>query len=529
MNTPIFQHVLEEVIKAGVTEFCICPGSRNSPLVNCLMKSPELTKYFWYEERSAAFFALGRARATHKPVAVITTSGTASGELLPAAMEAYYTGTPLLLMTADRPRRFRGTGAPQTAEQENLFGVYARFAQDLVADEICRIHQWDWSGPAHLNICIEEPKSYNVTYTDLSPNIPHKIAKKLLAPAETELLDNFFAQSYSPLVVVSALPKEDQEPTAQFLLRLNAPVYCEAGSGLREDPRLEHLQIRNEASIWQLSQASNYTIDGVLRLGGIPVTRIWRDLEDRAHQLAECSLSDVPFSGLSWGRHIQCHIKEFLKGYRLPENWKCHDCTAWVREDALLLKRLIKLYEAFPTSEPALYHALSQKISPDSMVYLGNSLPVREWDMAATFAPRGVEIETSRGLNGIDGQLSTFLGLCEEGRENWAILGDLTTLYDFPALWILHTMPDMPVKIVVMNNGGGKLFARIYKDPVFQHLHDFDFEHFAKSWRIPYTCLNGTVESGPLPNQAFVEICPDPAATESFWKAYDELMQKSPV
>jgi 2-succinyl-5-enolpyruvyl-6-hydroxy-3-cyclohexene-1-carboxylate synthase len=529
MSTPIFQHVLEEVIKAGVTEFCICPGSRNSPLVNCLMKSPELIKYFWYEERSAAFFALGRARATQKPVAVITTSGTASGELLPAAMEAYYTGTPLLLLTADRPRRFRGTGAPQTAEQEGLFGVYARFAQDLVADEICRIHQWDWSGPAHLNICIEEPKSYNVIYTDLSGHIPHRIPQKTIPEAESDLLDSFFQQSRSPLVIVSALPKEDQNPVTEFLLQLNAPIYCESGSGLREDPRLDHLQIRNEAGIWALSQSCNYPIDGVLRFGGIPVTRIWRDLEDKAHQLAECSLSDVPFSGLSWGRHIQCRIREFLKHYRIPHGWKCKDSAAWVREDELIQKRLLKLYEAFPTSEPALYHALSQKIAPGSMVYLGNSLPVREWDMAASFEQKDITIETSRGLNGIDGQLSTFLGLCNKDKENWAILGDLTTLYDFPALWILHTMPEMPVKVVVMNNGGGKLFARIYKDPVFQHLHDFDFEHFAKSWRVPYTCLNGTVESGPLPKQAFIEICPEPAATESFWKAYDELMQKSPV
>ena len=101
-------------------------------------------------------------------------------------------------------------------------------------------------------------------------------------------------------------------------------------------------------------------------------------------------------------------------------------------------------------------------------------------------------------------------------------------LYDFPALWILNQLPKMPIKVVVMNNGGGKLFARMYKDPVFQHNHNFDFEFFAKSWRIPYFLRNGTVKGEPLPEQAFIEICPDPAATDRFWKAYDELLQKLP-
>lgn len=519
----IFQHVLEECVKAGVKEFCLCPGSRNSPLVNALMHAPELIKHFWYEERSAAFFALGRARLTHAPVAVLTTSGTAAGELLPATMEAYYTGTPLLLITADRPRRFRGTGAPQTAEQEGLFGIYTRFAQDLEGEEICRIQYWDVSGPAHLNVCIEEPKSYLPTRENLSTYIPEKIRLPSLQAPSREPLDRFFEQSKKPLIIVSALPEADQAAVKDFLLRINAPVYCEGGSGLREDPALKHLQLRVEAAIWQLSERNGYAIDGVLRLGGIPVTRLWRDLEERPDKLAECSLSGAPFSGLSWGHHMHCCLKSFLPTYHLKADWRGIDFTAWLKEDQKRLARLQQHFDELPTAEPSLYHALSKVIPEGAMVYVGNSLPVREWDLAATFAPRGIHIEASRGLNGIDGQIATFLGLCKEGRDNWAILGDLTTLYDFAALWILQAMPHLSIKIVVMNNGGGKLFARIYKDPIFQHLHDFDFEHFAKCWRMPYHLFHGSIPSQPLPHQAFIEICPEPAATESFWQRYDAL------
>jgi 2-succinyl-5-enolpyruvyl-6-hydroxy-3-cyclohexene-1-carboxylate synthase len=520
----IYQRVLEEVIKVGVTEFCVCPGSRNSPLINCLVKSPALKVYYWYEERSAAFFALGRARITGRPVAIVTTSGTAAGELLPAAMEAHYTGTPILLITADRPRRFRGTGAPQSAEQEGIFGVYAHFAQDLESDEPCLIQEWDLSGPAHLNVCLEDPKSYRDVYCDLSPLISESFIP-ICVPEATDghILTQFFERSCRPLVIVSTLKKKDKLSVLEFLLKLEAPIYCESGSGLREEPRLQHLQTKVESSVWKLSKANQYEIDGILRIGGVPITRLWRDLEEREGRLAQCSLSDLPFSGLSWGSHLECDLSAIIPAFQLPKGWRCTNFSRWYSADENMEQEILKLFERFPTSEPALFQALSKQIPSHSMVYLGNSLPVREWDLAALRRSKGTTIETSRGVNGIDGQLSTFLGLCNGDRENWAILGDLTALYDFPALWILADLPDIPIKVVVMNNGGGKIFARIYKDPIFQHLHNFDFEHFAKSWKIPYFCWSGIISNETLPMQAFVEVCPDPEATDAFWRAYDAL------
>ncbi|MGA8164345.1 MAG: thiamine pyrophosphate-binding protein [Waddliaceae bacterium] len=157
MNRLLAHHVLQEMKGIGVTELCLCPGGRNSPFVSLLSETKVFCCRYWFEERSAAFFALGRSRRLEQPVAVITTSGTAAGELLPAAMEAYYSGVPLLAVTADRPRRFRGTGAPQTAEQAGLFGPYVLFSQDLEGEERCEISKWRQLGPAHLNVCFEEP------------------------------------------------------------------------------------------------------------------------------------------------------------------------------------------------------------------------------------------------------------------------------------------------------------------------------------------------------------------------------------
>ena len=142
-NIDSARRLIEEVRRLGTRDFCVCAGSRNSPLLAVLGTDV----YSFVDERSAAFFAIGRSKLHGAPVAVVTTSGTAAAELLPAAIEAYYSGIPLILITADRPARFRGTGAPQSIEQLGLFGVYAETA----------LQSWSGARPLHLNIEFDEP------------------------------------------------------------------------------------------------------------------------------------------------------------------------------------------------------------------------------------------------------------------------------------------------------------------------------------------------------------------------------------
>ena len=159
MNQELAANLIQEMVRCGVRSVCFCPGARNSPLLSPLKQHDRIKLFNFFDERSAAFFALGKSRISESPVAVITTSGTAAGELLPASMEGYYSGDPLLLVTADRPRRSRGSGAPQAAEQVGLFGVYAPWNQDLAFGEICQLSEWNQKAPAHLNVCFEEPKN----------------------------------------------------------------------------------------------------------------------------------------------------------------------------------------------------------------------------------------------------------------------------------------------------------------------------------------------------------------------------------
>lgn len=487
LNAALVKSVLSAAFSAGVEEFCLCPGARNSPFVMALEKWEKA--YFWPEERSAAFFALGRSRATGKPVAVITTSGTAAGELLPAAMEATYSGVPLLLITADRPRRFRKTGAPQTAEQVGIFGEYADYSQDLAGEEVCDLSAWTQQKPAHLNVCFEEPLVKKVCPFDF----PFGNNSKKMPPVDSAPLDAFLQKAQRPLIVVSQLKPCDRAAVLPFLQQLNAPLYLEAISGLREEPALQPLRVYKP-------KVQEY--DAVLRIGGVPTIRLWRDLEDHPREVL--SITPYPYSGLSHGKLITADLTDFFSAYLVNHRFECAPAA------------YAPPFEKEPRSEQALIHRLSLLIPEGSLVYLGNSMPIREWDLAAGMSR--FEVHASRGVNGIDGQISTFFGLCSEELENWAVIGDLTALYDLAAPWILPQLKAKKIALVVVNNGGGQIFKPMFPSARFLNEHNLCFESVAKFWGVQYERWDAIPEKHVLTEPKLIEIVPDGAATERFWR-----------
>jgi len=516
MNNQLARNVIQQALDVGVREFCVCPGKRNATLVYALANALGLRVYYWPEERSAAFFALGRIRATERPVAVVTTSGTALGNLLPAAMEAHYTHLPLLLMTADRPRRLRGTGAPQCAEQPGIFSYYVQFTQDIALEEKCYLDKWSLQGPAHLNICFEEPeeeecqKICHDAFKIDQPFIPKKAPDY---PGLSEF-EEFLRAVHFPVVVIGSLNPTEREGVVQFLLGLKAPIYAEGTSGLREEPRLAHWHVSID-QIWKNSAEADYHIDGVLRIGSIPTCRIWRDLEEKQGILKVCSISDLPFSGLSWVDLIFAPLKEFFEKAQTIRVDRHYPCENWLKKEKILERNLIEIYLEEPTAEAGLIHQLSKLIPSQSLVYLGNSLPVREWDLAATRAPKYFNVTASRGLCGIDGQISTFLGLSTKQHENWAIIGDLTALYDLVAPWIFEQLTGLNANLVIINNRGGQIFSRMFSSPAFLNRHDLQFGSLADFWKWHYEKWEIVPNHlRQVSGARLIEIIPDPEATK---------------
>lgn len=506
----LVQEVLETLIASGVTDYVICPAGRCAPFVYPLANAAHLRTYYWSEERSAAFFALGRIKATGRPVAVITTSGTAAAETIPATMEAYYSGLPLILITADRPRRFRGSGAPQSAEQVGIFSYYVEETIDLEENETVSLSNWSRLAPLHLNICLEEPKD------EICQSIRLSEEKKcsFWIPPTYPMFDpmdylHFLEHTHSPLVVVGALKKEDREKAVQFLKYFGAPVYIEAPSGIREDDRLASISLRNPPNFLEGK------IDGVLRLGSIPTHRLWRDLEGLEGEIRVCSVSDLPFSGLSWGTVNYCGLHSFFDYALSVASRRSYTFSDLMEVDQIKQSYLLELFKKKPQGEQSLIHRLSEKIPRGSLVYLGNSMPIREWDLGATEESKDFEIIVNRGVNGIDGQISTFLGSCTPSRENWAIIGDLTALYDFAALWVTPQMVDISATLVIINNGGGKIFKGMFAHSAFQNQHSLSFEPFAKFWGWHYERWE-SVPSVIISSKGMrlIELVPDEEVTD---------------
>lgn len=502
----------------GVTDHVLCAGARNAPLVAALTDPSAETGFrLWhhFDERTASFFALGLAKKNGRPVAVITTSGTAAAELLPAAVEAFYGGVPLILVTADRPSRYRRSGAPQAIEQVGLFGCYTNIMIDAQQEsDFAALSSWTQSGPIHLNVCLEEPEVgfAPASVPQLPPRAPLPEDPDICAAVADTLVDWVNAGDRA-LVILGELPERWREPVRNFLLASNLPFWAEATSGLREAP---HLMSRNLRSERDLKKAP---VDRVCRIGGVPSCRFWRDLEERP-DIAVLSVSPRPWSGLA--RPSKCLITPRFP-QKIPVSKSSENSTSTFESG---FEQLLHLH---PRSEPALVRLLSEIIPSSAMVFLGNSLPIREWNLAASLTKEHPHCWANRGANGIDGEIATFLGLsCDEG-EAWGIFGDLTALYDLNAPALLAQMPPGQRRIVVINNGGGRIFARLpalaslddRARCVTENRHQQSFAGWADLWNLAYVRWQAGEEPPALPGGDLVlEIVVDQADSEAFWREW---------
>jgi 2-succinyl-5-enolpyruvyl-6-hydroxy-3-cyclohexene-1-carboxylate synthase len=290
-----------------------------------------------------------------------------------------------------------------------------------------------------------------------------------------------------PLVLIGGLAADDRDRVREFALQLNAPVYAEPLSGLREDAALRDLLVLNERSL------SRGGFDGVIRIGNVPTLRFWRDL-DRSDIPLVC-FSRLAYPGLSRG---QMHSIDALsdEDARIPDD-------AFFARDRQQRARFEAILDSEPASELAMVRKLSRELPFRSRIYLGNSLPIREWDLSATREQRRYVIEANRGVNGIDGQLSTAFGW----GADIAIVGDLTALYDLNAPWILAQLESKP-RVIIINNRGGRIFERVPTGAPALTIneHAFAFDKWAAMFGLDVT-----------------ELRPDAEASRRVWKRYDEL------
>jgi 2-succinyl-5-enolpyruvyl-6-hydroxy-3-cyclohexene-1-carboxylate synthase len=513
MNIALSKKVLETLVAQGVKDILLCAGARNSPLVVLLEKAKGVRVWNFFEERSAGFFALGRSQRDQTPVAIITTSGTAVAELLPAAVEATYTQTPLIFVTADRPRSYRGTGAPQSIDQVGIFFKYVETCVDIAdTNEELDLSLWTRKAPLQINVCFDEPLiDEEISELDLS-QIP-KTSRKISAFAQTQS-----RVMNQPLVIAGPLSISQAEQIAPYLEKLGAPIYAESLSNLRGKTSLDHLFLKSGEKMVRDAFIKGYC-QSILRVGGVPTLRFWRDLEEKFQSVPVTSISDSDYTGLS--RSVQ-HLVGFENFHLIKSQWIQDSRKKIFEWDQETAKKFEELLAKYPQSEVAFLSRLSRQMN-SQFIYIGNSLPIREWDMVYPYQNVETRLCGNRGANGIDGQISSFLGGSMESKENWGLFGDLTALYDLSSLWVTRQMPEMKLRLVVINNQGGQIFKNIFGREIFLNTHQTEFSHWAKMWNWEYQKWNQIPQHMDLPDRVIVEIQPDGSQSDSFWQEYKSL------
>lgn len=531
MNSSVAQYVVQNLLLQGVTDFCVCAGGRNVPLISVLLSLKEssnnnikLNLYEFFDERSASFFALGRAKAIKKPVVIMTTSGTAVAETLPAMLEAKYSNTPMIILSADRPKTYRNSYAPQTMNQSDIFQFLNINCWDLDKDNF---QEFNFAKKiykqSHINVSFKDPivfesqlgpkilnrlKEVNGS-TPLQAELPPisinrvktfepngKLNNQELLTEDRVLLAQFFSYSKKPVVLVSKLDLENNLDLINFLLKLNTFIYLESGSKLWGKRKLELLLLK--AGEQSLEKAfGDKLFDAVVKIGATPTLKFWRLLEDKFQSVPVLSIVEHGGSGLSRSKKT-LNIKSFLNTFKNGSLSSMGVSGSWGR-DSLWKKEIRKLDEEFYKEkntkykinsffEEALIRQMSEVFSEKDNIFLGNSLSIRHWDSMAIKKPF-TSIESHRGLNGIDGLVSGFLGWVSglsDKNKSWAVLGDLSALYDLNSLWIGKQLQNKNWTIVVINNFGGKIFKPLFNQKILEARHDLNFQYWAKMFECPY-------------------------------------------
>jgi 2-succinyl-5-enolpyruvyl-6-hydroxy-3-cyclohexene-1-carboxylate synthase len=277
-----------------------------------------------------------------------------------------------------------------------------------------------------------------------------------------------------PLIIVGALRDSERELVLGFLRRQKSPLYAEVISQLRGEESLSGRMLSlSDAQMREACLSGEFK--SILRIGGVPTTRLWRDLEGALANFPVISVSNAAWSGLSKARRTRepfRHWNSLAPLSRLK--------ITGFRDGDIAKAVGGVLSSPHESHEESLLRTLSDRLLGQN-IYLGNSLPIREWDRVARGPYR--RVEANRGANGIDGQVSTFLGWSEGeagSGEFWGVVGDLTALYDLQSLWVTPQLTKLPRRLVVIHNSGGRIFEKMFRHPAFLNEHQLDFSHWAR-------------------------------------------------
>ncbi len=531
--------ILEELYRWGVRHCCIAPGSRSTPLTMAAVHHKEMILHRHFDERGLGFFALGIARASLAPVAVITTSGTAVANLYPAVVEAHQSGVPLIILSADRPPRLQNCGANQSIWQRDIFGTFVgtsttieppteSFSAPVLLAELNRALApltRPFADVVHINIMYDEPlypQSLALSKSELHSlgieNWLHS-SQPLLQPQKAEALANGTGlgeemhdhgnkhlteadwrrfSGCNGLVIVGAQtdPAEARE-AAKLANMLGWPVVADIQSQLRTAG--DNIGLADLLLLTEQGKACFAQFNALLQIGGRLVSK-------RLQAFLDTHISDV-----FW--HV--HPGEYPLTPGKPADRFFAMSVACFYQTVLPLggerkaisvsaKTLLQLNEMMDTalysrmsgtnalSESAVVHRLATNLPDRCNLFIGNSLSIRLFDQLSANLPDGTHVYANRGASGIDGLLATACGIAAASKKlTIVVLGDTSLLHDLNSLHLLRNT-QTPLMVVVLNNDGGGIFHHLpvpdenLRRDYYQMPHGYAFDQAAAMFGIAY-------------------------------------------
>jgi 2-succinyl-5-enolpyruvyl-6-hydroxy-3-cyclohexene-1-carboxylate synthase len=484
---------VDELCRCGMTEACTSPGSRSAPLVLTLARESRLRAHSHIDERAAGFFALGLAKASGRPVAIACTSGTAAANLMPAVIEAHEARVPLIVLTADRPPELRDSGAGQTIDQLKLYGGAVRWFVEVGTHDVsagrlrwmralaCRAY-WtaigERAGPVHLNFPLREPLvpdgSLPADETGRAHGAPRVSRVARRGAASGEPLRAALRDAQRP-VIVAGREERDAElagTIAAFAQRAGVPLLADPLSGARRGAAaIAHYDLM----LREAAFAQDHAPDLVVRVGDLPTSkalRAWLAESLEATQIAidpEGAWQDPTASvGLSLAEDPGP-----LLGAEAASGTVSGWLDSWRGADGRAATAIAGALDGI--SEPLVARVLAEQLSPRTTLFVASSMPVRDVESFWPALDDPPRVLANRGANGIDGTISTALGVAAASDGPVvALVGDVALAHDIGGLLGVARL-GVSLTIVLLNNGGGGIFDFL---PVSEEVDVFE-QHVA--------------------------------------------------
>jgi len=490
--------MIDQLVQQGVNHFCIAPGSRNTPLALAAAQYPDVNIHVHFDERGLGFYTMGLAQGSAAPAAIIATSGTAVGNLLPSVMEAHHSSVPMILLTADRPAELRDCGANQTTDQVKIFQPFVRWQADLpptlnegyfrsMMAQACFHAQQNPRGPVQINCQFREP--FQLIGPSLPKGSPIQLSFPKLKPDLSALKP--WERFTKGLILIGRLDSpESLLPILQLAERLQWPIFADLLTHARCHPT--HEQIRHFD--WILKSGCELKPDMILHFGERVTSKKTLEWLQELHPCPYLHVDPRPSlldpARLQTGR-IQANASEFCPLFeaKTDPDW----LKSWKEWD----RQIDGTVESFFAENPRFTEGHAMRIIGEILpshypVFLGNGMPIRDADHFLFPKNSCKGFFVNRGLTGIDGNIATAAGLSNGSNAPLlAFIGDQACLHDLNSFALLKKT-KYPLTLIVSNNYGSGIFHHlpIVKCPHFEKYwgaaHDWNFEDIARMFELPY-------------------------------------------